>query len=166
MDMRQVGRTRYFAALRSLTAPARVENRKVDVDNLARLLADRFASIVPAGFHVEAAGGMLWYSAEEGRFPGQQGRYEVGQSGTHVRDNYGARGNTTEDQVVAVAQQALDEMQDYIDGATNDPWPGDRTVPRAHAERDAELHLWYGEPGEIFLACEPIPLASLIDPPD
>jgi hypothetical protein len=47
----------------------------VDVDSLTQMLAARMAAIVPAGFRVEASDGMLWYSAEDGRFPGQLGDY-------------------------------------------------------------------------------------------
>ena len=62
-------------------------------------------------------------------------------------------------------EQALDELQDYIDEATRDPWPGDRTPPRPHAQiRDGALHMWYGGADPIaqaVLACEPIPLSEL-----
>ena len=63
------------------------------------------------------------------------------------------------------ARQALDELQDVIDEATHDPWPGDVTPPRAFAQvRVDMLHLRYGGPDisdDAVLACEPIPLASL-----
>jgi hypothetical protein len=137
----------------------------VDVDELARALADRLARIVPDGFHVEASRGMLWYSCEAGRFPGQQGTYEVGSSGSYLRENLGRRGDDApiDVQIAAAAENALDELQDYIDEATHDPWPGDRTVPPAHAEvRDSMLHIWYGRPGEVVLACEPISLRDII----
>lgn len=137
----------------------------MDPDILTRLLADRLSRIAPDGFHVEAAGGMLWYSADEGRFPGQQGLFQAGKSGTYVRDNFSLHGETPEDHVVGVARQALDELQDYVDEASHDPWPGDRRVPRANAEiRDAVLHLWYGEQDEVVLACEPISLGDLEHP--
>ena len=137
----------------------------VDADALTLILADRLARIVPAGFHVEAGDGMLWYSADPGRFPGQQGDYCVGMSGTYVRDNLEAHGETAEDRIAGVAAQALDELQDYVDEATHDPWPGDKTPPRAYAQvRGAMLHLWYGGAdigGEVVLACEPVSLAQL-----
>jgi hypothetical protein len=145
---------------------------------LAALLAGRLAAIVPPGFHVDAADGMLWYSADEGRFPGQQGDYRVGRSGTHVRENLGvAEADADADAItaitaitaaavaVAVAVQALDELQDYVSEATHDPWPGTTTQPRPHAEiRDAALHLWYAHPDNITLTCLPIPIAALIRP--
>jgi hypothetical protein len=137
----------------------------VDLDKLTVVLADRMASILPDGFHVEATQGMLWYSADEGRFPGQLGDYQVGRSGTYVRDNFTAHGDSEEDRIAGVAAQALDELQDYIDEATHEPWPGVSTPPRAHAQvRDRMLHLWYGGPdadNDAVLACAPVPLAHL-----
>jgi hypothetical protein len=38
----------------------------VDLSELTVSLADRMTAIVPDGFHVEAAEGMLWYSADKG----------------------------------------------------------------------------------------------------
>jgi len=137
----------------------------VDEDKLAIVLAARMAAIVPAGFHVQAADGMLWYSADEGRFPGQLSNYRVGKSGTFVRDNFDGHGDTAEDRLAGAAAQALDELQDYVDEASHDPWPGERTPPRPYAQVRGELlHLWYGGPAitsPVVLACQPIPLAQL-----
>jgi len=128
----------------------------VDVDELTALLASRLAAIVPPGFHVEAADGMLWYSADQGRFPGQQGDYRVGRAGTHVRANLGP---ADADHLVALGCQALDELQDYVSEATHDPWPGTTAQPRPYARiRDATLYLGYGDPGNPVLACPPIPV--------
>jgi hypothetical protein len=114
----------------------------VDADCLADALAAALTGIVPEGFHVRAADGMLWFSAEEGRFPGQMSNYHVGRSGTYVRDNLEAHGDTAEDRVAGIAVQALDELQDYIDEATHDPRPGTKTPPQPFAEvRDKLLHL-------------------------
>ena len=130
-----------------------------DIDRLTSLLADRLAAIIPDGFHIEATDGMLRYSCDDSRFPGQLGNYHVGTAGTYIRVNFESRGLTE------VAEQALDELQDYIDEATRDPWPGDRTPPRPHAQiRDGALHMWYGGADPIaqaVLACEPIPLSEL-----
>jgi hypothetical protein len=75
----------------------------VNADDFTAFLADRLAAIVPAGFHVEARDGMLWYSADQGRFPGQQGDHRVGQAGTYVRDNLRAYGETDADDLTRVA---------------------------------------------------------------
>jgi len=67
------------------------------VDKLTRVLAGRLAAIVPDGFHVEAADGMLWHSAGGGRFPGQTGDYQVGRGGTCVRVHVEGGGQATGD---------------------------------------------------------------------
>jgi hypothetical protein len=137
----------------------------VDADRLAEALARRLAAIVPDGFHVRADDGMLWYSSDPGRFPGQLSNYQVGSSGTYVRDNLDTRDDTAEDRVTVVAAQALDELQDYVDEASHDPWPGVRKPPRPHADiREQALYLWYGGPdisSPAILACEPIPLTEI-----
>jgi hypothetical protein len=103
----------------------------VDLDDLTVILADRLAAIVPAEFHVEAVGGVLWYSADDGRFPGQSGDYRAGNSDTDLRTNFSGHGRTDEDRIVGVAVQALDELQDYIDEvpATRGQAPGTRRAP-------------------------------------
>jgi len=47
----------------------------VDLDRFTAILASRLSAIVPAGFHVEDGGGMLWYSAA----------HLSGRAGTHMR---------------------------------------------------------------------------------
>lgn len=133
----------------------------MDLDHLTALLVDRLSAIVPAGFHVAAAEGTLWYSADQGKFPGQQGNGHVGMSGTHVHANFGLYGESDEENVVGVAVQTLDELQDYISEATHIPWPGTTRQPSPHARiSDSRLALWYGDNGDVILACEPIPLAD------
>jgi hypothetical protein len=138
---------------------------EIDAELLAEALAGRLAAIVPDGFRVRAADGMLWYSAQQGRFPGQLSNYHVGMSGTHVRDNLLAQGDTAMDRAAHVAAQALDELQDYVDEASHDPWPGTGTPPRPFAAiRGQMLHMWYGGPditSPVVLACEPIPLIQI-----
>jgi hypothetical protein len=59
----------------------------VDADRLTETLASRLAAIAPDGIHVRAVDGMLWYWADDGRFPGQLSNYDPGRAGTYVRDN-------------------------------------------------------------------------------
>lgn len=138
----------------------------VDPDKLAAALADRLAAIAPDGIHVQAADGMLWYSCA-GRFPAEPDSYRPGSSGTYVRDNFEAHAEdmTDADSATAVGRRALDELQDFVDEATREPWPGTTTPPHPFAEvRSETLHLWYGDTNisdDPVLACEPIPLASL-----
>lgn len=63
---------------------------EIDADRLTVVLAARLAAIAPAGFRVRAEDGMLWYSCEQGRLPGQLNNYSPGASGTYVRLNFDA----------------------------------------------------------------------------
>lgn len=124
----------------------------VDVDRFTRILAERLAAIVPEGFHVEAGDGMLWYSVDG----------HAGQAGSHMRDNFGVYGETDEENLVGLAVQALDELQDYVAEVTHDPWPATTAQPRPHGEiRDGALYAWYGDAGAVVLGCAPIPLADV-----
>jgi hypothetical protein len=111
----------------------------VDADRLTQALADRLAAIVPEGFHVEASDGMLWYSADHGRFPGQLEDYQTGTSGTHVSVNFDVRDQAVGERIASVAAQALSELQDYVDEATREPWPGERTPPQAAMAVNSEM---------------------------
>jgi hypothetical protein len=97
-----------------------------------------------------------------GRFPGQTGDHRVGQTGVRVRDNFDLWGQTVEERILHACVQALNDLQDYIDEATHDPWPGDSSPPRPYAEiRDARVILGYGTPGATVIVCEPIPLDGI-----
>jgi len=68
-------------------------------------------------------------------------------------------GQTVQERIVNACVQALHDVQDYIDEASHDPWPGDRTPPRPPAEiQGAKVLLGYGTPEAPMLECEPIPL--------
>jgi len=133
----------------------------VDLDALTVILADRLTAIAPAGFYVEADAGMLRYTCDEGRFPGQQGNFHVGEAGVPVRENFGLYGETEADNIVGAATQALDALQDYVSEATHDPWPGTRSQPTPYARiSGGTLQLGYGDPGDVVLGCDPIRLAD------
>jgi hypothetical protein len=142
----------------------------VDPDRLIEVLASRLAAIVPDGFYVRGMDGMLWYSCQPGRFPGQLNNYHPGATGSFVRNNLEAcqETGTPEQALASVGRWVLDELQDFVDEATHDPWPGERTPPHPHAEiRGHELHLWYGDADStapVVLACEPVPLALIERP--
>jgi hypothetical protein len=129
------------------------------------MLAARMTAIIPDGFRVEATDGMLWYSVQGGRLPGQSGNYQkLGRSGTDLRANLDGR-RADDDALARIAARALDDLQDYVDEATHEPWPAQRgTPPRPYAQvRDQMLYLWYGGPDlneAAVLSCEPIPLAD------
>lgn len=133
----------------------------MDPGGVATELAERLQELVPEGFFVNFDGAALWYSAEPGRFPGQQGLYQVGGSGTDFVENFLHHGETVEEAIVGVTIQALDELQDFVDEASHHPWPGSRRPPRPNAAiRGSELHCWYEDCGDIVAACRPIQLAD------
>jgi hypothetical protein len=71
-------------------------------------------------------------------------------------------GTSGEENAIGVATRVLDDLQDYINEATHDPWPGTSRQPAPHAQIiDSQLNLWYGDPGAVVLACESISLADL-----
>ena len=138
------------------------QNVSVDLDAFTVILARRLAAVVPAGFYVTAADGMLRCTCDEGRFPGQQGNYHCGEAGIFVRDNFGLHGETEADNIVGAATEALDALQDYVSEATHDPWPGTRSQPNAYARiSGGTLHLGYGDPGDAVFGCAPIRLAEI-----
>ncbi len=139
----------------------------VDADKFVAILAARLAAIVPDGFKVRASDGMLWFTYAAGRFPGQLNRYTAGGAGSFVRNNFYAcqEDSSDADSAAWVGRWALDELQDVVDEATHDPWPGAVRPPKPYWQvRGEMIHLWYGGTDisdDPVLACEPIPLASL-----
>ncbi len=56
-------------------------------------------------------------------------------------------------------RRALDDLQDFVDEETTEPWPGSRTVPAADTRiEDREVRMWCGDGDESVLLLEPLPL--------
>ena len=144
----------------STTGARSAKKGSVDVDGLVEELADRFRSVVPDGFHVAVGSdGIVWFSCDDGRFPGQRGDFKPGTAGTHLRSNLLTVPGTDAERVVMAVRQALDDLQDYIDEASHEPWPGRHRPPRARAEvREGLLHCWYVDGGDVVLELDPVPL--------
>ena len=124
-------------------------------DEFARLLARTFQAVVPPGFHVRADGSMLWFTAHPGV------GYFGGTAGSQVVEHFFSRWGPPliADRATVAAEMALDELQDYVDEESTEPWPG-RTPSgpaRPHAEvRDGKLCMWFGDEGAEVLTLEPI----------
>ncbi|HEY1917372.1 MAG TPA: hypothetical protein VGH27_17540 [Streptosporangiaceae bacterium] len=124
----------------------------MNIGRFSIVLADRLSAIVPAGIHVTADNGILRYSEDN----------KSGRAGTYISANFGVYGESDEEDLVGVAVQALDELQDYVSEATCTPWPGVHSQPSPNGQiRGVQLELWYVENGKVVLACSPIPLADL-----
>jgi hypothetical protein len=118
---------------------------------LAEILADRFCRIVPKDFHVTVGDDLIEFWVD--RRTGKTG----GRSGSWVQYNFKHIDSPLAERVIIVAQQALSELQDFIDEETTLPWPGIARPPSPRATlKGAVLHLWFEEGAETVLECEPI----------
>lgn len=134
----------------------------VDADVLVQELADRFRSVVPDGFHVAVrSDGIMWFSCDDGRFPEQRGDFKPGMAGTHLRHNHRTVPGALSERVAAAARQALDDLQDYVNEASHEPWPGVRRPPSARAQvLDGLLRCWFVDGEEVVLELDPVPLVG------
>lgn len=127
----------------------------VDIDELARALADRFQSIVPEKFHVWEHNGMLWYSAES--TTPRKGSQTV----DDLRENLGCE-DPSEDGVAWCAEDALDALQVFVEEESAEPWPSAHAVRLAHARvTEGGLRLWFGDANAPVLECVPIDLSRI-----
>jgi hypothetical protein len=126
----------------------------MDATSLANVLASRFQAVVPAGFHVEAEGEMLWFSVDKGV------GYWGGSAGTYAVRDFLAKVEAPFDWRVATAAEfALNDLQDFVDEESTEPWPGQHTPPVAHsAVRGGMLYIWFGDEGSEDLALLPVEL--------
>jgi hypothetical protein len=83
-----------------------------------------------------------------------------GRSGTYVREDFNLDPeDSLEERIRSVYERALDELQDFVDETSTEPWPGVHTIPPAHAEvRGSMVYLWYGMSRLTALECQPIEL--------
>lgn len=103
----------------------------------------------------------MWFWCDEGRFPGQKSDFAPGRVGSHLRANLLSVEGTEAKRVVAAARQALDDLQDYVDEISHEPWPGPGRPPQALVElREAILYCRYVDGVDVVLALDPIPLAE------
>jgi hypothetical protein len=97
---------------------------------------------------------MLWYHTEPG-FAGMSGS-----AAAYVRENFNLNPeDPLPERIRLVCELALDELQDFVDEISTEPWPGMRTAPAPHAEvRGSVVCLWYGDREAPALECQPIEL--------
>lgn len=127
----------------------------MDAVAFAKALADRFQAVVPTGFVVSAEGTTLWFELGEGRgfFGGKAGSYAVENFFSSLAEG------SIEDRASQAALFAMNDLQDYVDEESTEPWPGAHTPPPAHAVvRDGRLYMWFGEEGDEDLALLPVEL--------
>jgi len=104
----------------------------VDALQLAHELARRRRDVVPHGIGITVEGDLRFTSA-----------WHSGTSGTYACQ-WLYRGQGEAECLLAEAcRRALDDLQDFVDEETTEPWPGSRTVPAADAcIEDRKVLLW------------------------
>jgi hypothetical protein len=109
-------------------------------------------AVVPAGIGVSAEDDMLWFNAA--------GLGQIFEAGS-----YGCQwlhlGKGGADYLIGKAcRLALDDLEDFVDEATTEPWPKERgTPPQAWAKVEGRtVFLWYGDRNRRVMELEPIHL--------
>jgi hypothetical protein len=128
----------------------------MDFDRIGEAMADRLNAVAPWGIRIRyQADGELCYTCEF------EGAYGNSSAGEHFRDNLELRpGEPLYEWVRKVCETTLDHFQDFVNEMTATPWPGERTVPSAHAELiGSEIVLFYGGPEAPKLRCGVIDLS-------
>jgi hypothetical protein len=107
--------------------------------------------VVPAGIHITVEGDVLRFTSA----------WHSGSAGSYAFQ-WLSQGRGDRDHLFAEAcRRALDDLQDFVDEATTEAWPGSRTVPPAGARvEDGQILLWYGDKDDPVLSLEPLPLHS------
>ncbi len=123
-------------------------------NELGRLLVERIQEVLPAGFMIECDSErtMLWFK--------RQG--VSGYAGSYARQMLVGGSDNLEQRISAACRVALDDLQDFVDEETTEPWPGSKNVPPARALVDGgQVHLWYGDIEAPALRLRPIHLENL-----
>jgi hypothetical protein len=129
-------------------------NAVVTPNQLGLLLVERIQEVLPAGFTVECDSErtMLWFK--------RQG--VSGYAGSYALQILVGEGGNVEQRISAACRVALDDLQDFVDEETTDPWPGSKNVPPARAMVEGgQVHLWYGDIEAPALRLRPVPLENL-----
>jgi hypothetical protein len=125
--------------------------RNVDATFLAQELAWRMSDVVPSGIKVTALEDMLWF--ESVSHSGKAGSYAC---------QWLYKGEGEPDRLLIDAcWHALDDLQDFVDETTTEPWPGETTPPKAGARlEDGSIILWFGDPDTPDLVLESLSIAA------
>ncbi len=131
----------------------------MDSFTFAKLLANCFQTVVPEGFHVDVEGDTLRFTLDEGL------GFWGGSTRISVRDFLDKVDAPEDWRVATAAEFALNDLQDFVDEESTEPWPGQHAPPVAHAAvRAGKLHMWFGDEGNEDLILQPIDLSPEIQP--
>ena len=134
----------------------KVQTEAMDFDRLGEAMAVHLNAVAPLGIHIRyQADGMLWFTYD---FEGVYGNPAVGE---HFRGSLELRpGEPFEAWVREVCETTLDHFQDFVNEMTATPWPGERTVPSAHAQLiGSKIALFYGDAQAPTLRCGEIEIS-------
>jgi|SRR5665213_109215 len=141
-------------------------NDAPNVELLLAGIAERLNRIVPSGFQLGVDKGMVWFGGS-GSYAGDAYKIYLDNPtdpSWRPREDRDPRYEpaTLDEVIAAVAFKIMDELQDKVDEETREPWPGQRTVPKAHAAVEEDvLYMWFGDREAPSESCEPLPLADL-----
>jgi len=126
----------------------------VDAVRISELLADHLDAVVPDGIRVRAVNGMLWYSAD-------RVGVRSGSAGSYIEANL-HNGDSDEERLARCCEMVLSQLQDFVDEATAEPWPGGLRPPKPRAEvRDGLLRLWWEDEENVVVEWQPIDIRDL-----
>ena len=123
--------------------------QNMDASFLAQELARRMREVVPSGIRVTTEEDMLWFESDS--YSGKAGSYAC---------QWLYKGDGEPERLLTDAcWHALDDLQDFVDEATTEPWPGERTPPKAHARlENGSVILWFGDAETPDLVLESLPI--------
>jgi hypothetical protein len=125
--------------------------QNMDAFFLAQELARRMREVVPSGIKVTTEKDMLWFESDS--YSGKAGSYAC---------QWLYKGDGEPERLLTDAcWHALDDLQDFVDEATTEPWPGERTPPKAHARlENGSVILWFGDAETPDLVLESLPIVA------
>jgi hypothetical protein len=121
----------------------------MEAETLAQRLCDRMKEVVPPGIRLSVEGDMLVFRSDFG----------TGSSCSYAcRWLYEGTGRQSE-LVRDACWHAFNDLQDFVDEATTDPWPGLKTPPTPNARiENGSVIVWFGDSQAPDLTIRPLPL--------
>jgi hypothetical protein len=107
---------------------------------------------VPVGIGVTVRQDMVLFDAA--------GLGQGGTAGTYACQWIHLGEGEQDELIVEACRRALDDLEDFVDEATTEPWPADRGQPPRPAARikGQTVRLWSREAEQPVLELEPVPL--------
>jgi hypothetical protein len=131
----------------------------VDAVVLATELAERMRDVVPTGIGIVVHEGddMIWFDAVERGSGSRSGTYAC----QWLYEGYGE----PDALIVEACRRAFDDLQDFVDEETTEPWPAARGTPPSACARieGGNVVIWYGDREHPVLELGSLPLNTPAD---